>query len=129
MDIMPQVSKFKLAPLHLGKETLGERIARFRKEKGYTQVELAQKIGINQVLLSAYERGRLRPHYEMVIRLALALNETTDDLLGVKQSKMENNNKPNRSLLRRMKKIEELPPIRQKFIIKTIDSLIKAAEK
>jgi len=48
MDIMPRVSKFKLAPLQLGKETLGERIARLRKEKGYTQVELAQKIGINQ---------------------------------------------------------------------------------
>ena len=114
--------------MQLGKETLGERIARLRKEKGSTQVELAQKIGINQVLLSAYERGRLRPHYEMVIRLALTLYVTTDDLLGLKQTKGENN-KPNRSLLRRMKKIEELPPAKQKFIIKTIDSLIKAAEK
>jgi DNA-binding XRE family transcriptional regulator len=39
-----------------GQETLGRRIARLRKERGYTQVELAEKIGIIQVLISDYER-------------------------------------------------------------------------
>ena len=87
MDIMPQVSKYKLPPLKLGKETLGQRIARLRKERGYTQIELAKKIGITQVLVSDYERERLRPHYEMIIRFALALGVTTDELLGLKTSK------------------------------------------
>jgi ribosome-binding protein aMBF1 (putative translation factor) len=43
---MPKVSKLKLPPLDLGEETLGQRIARLRKGRGISQVELAGKIGI-----------------------------------------------------------------------------------
>jgi transcriptional regulator with XRE-family HTH domain len=74
---MPRKSKLKLPPIDLGSESLGQRIARLRKEKGYTQVELAKKMGIVRVLVSDYERERIRPHYEMIIRLALALDVTT----------------------------------------------------
>jgi transcriptional regulator with XRE-family HTH domain len=51
--------------------------------KGYTQVELAEKIGIIQVLISDYERDKLRPHPEVIVRFAHALNVTTDELLGL----------------------------------------------
>ena len=84
---MPQKSKYKLQPLNLRKETLGKRIARLRKERGYTQVELAKKIGITQALISSYERNRLRPNYEMIIRFALALEVTGDEILGLKVTK------------------------------------------
>lgn len=127
-NIMPQVSKIKLPPLKLGKETLGQRLTRLRKEKGYTQVELAQKIGISQVLVSDYERERIRPHYEMIVRFSLALGVTSDELLGLKASKGEGD-KPSLNILRRIKKIEDLPSTQQKFILKTIDSLLKAAER
>lgn len=127
-NIMPQVSKIKLPPLKLGKETLGQRLARFRKERGYTQVQLAKKIGISQVLVSDYERDRIRPHYEMIIRFALALKVSTDELLGLKPTKTDGN-KQSLKLLRRMSKIEDLPPAQQKTLIKTIDTFIKAAEK
>jgi DNA-binding XRE family transcriptional regulator len=49
---MPQVSKLKLPPLNISKESLGHRLARIRKEKGYTQAELAEKIGIIRGLVS-----------------------------------------------------------------------------
>jgi len=125
---MPTISKLKLPPLNLGKESLGKRLARLRKQKGHTQIELAHKIGITQVLVSDYERGRIRPHYEMVIRLALALEVTTDELLGVKPSKNSTNN-PNLKIIQRLKKIEALSPSHQKFILKAIDSHLKALEK
>jgi len=115
--------------LNSGKESLGQRIGRLRKERGYTQVELAEKIGITQVLVSDYERAGLRPHYEMIIRFAKALGvTTTDELLGLKPSKNEGN-KPNLRIFRRMKKIEELPLTQQKILLKTIDTFFKAAEK
>jgi transcriptional regulator with XRE-family HTH domain len=128
LNIMPQVSKLKLPPLNLGKESLGQRIGRLRKEKGYTQVELAKTIGITQVLVSDYERDRLRPHYEMIIRFAKALGITTDELLGIKASKNEGN-KANLKIIRRMKKIESLPPAQQKVLLKSIDMFLKGAEK
>lgn len=126
--IMPQVSKLKLPPLKLGKETLGQRIARLRKERGYTQVKLAKKIGITQVLISDYERNRIRPHYEMIIRLALALKVTSDELLGLKQTKTDGG-KQSLKILRRMKKIETLPPAQQKILLKNIDMFLKGAGK
>jgi putative transcriptional regulator len=123
---MPQKPKYKLPPLDLGDEVLGSRIARLRKEKGLTQVELSKTIGITQALISDYERSRLRPNYEMIIRLAIALEVTTDELLGVKAIK---SSKPSLKIQKRMRKIEALPEIQQKFVLKTIDSHLKALEK
>ena len=78
---MPRVSRLKLPPLDPGGETLGERVARLRKERGYTQVELADKIGIIQTLVSAIENNVLKLSAEMAVRFALALGVSTDELL------------------------------------------------
>jgi transcriptional regulator with XRE-family HTH domain len=125
---MARKSRLKLPPLDTGKETFGQRLARIRKEKGYTQVELAEKMGIIQVLISDYERDKIRPYHEMIARFAQALGVSSDDLLGLKPPK-GNGTKPSLKILRRMKKIEELSLSQQKFILKTIDSLLKASEK
>ncbi len=125
---MPQKSKLKLPPLKLGKETFGQRLARIRKEKGYTQVELAKKMGLIQTLISEYERDKLRPHFEMVARFALALEVSADELIGLKLSKSEGN-KPSLKILRRMQKIAALPPSQQKILLKNIDMFLKGAER
>jgi len=124
---MPKKSKAKLPALNLGPETLGQRIRRLRNERGYTQAELASKIGIIRELVSDYEREKIRPHYEMVIRIALALDISTDELLGVKPTK-KNGNKPSLKIQRRMKKIEDLPPAQQKVVLKNIDIFLKGIE-
>jgi len=123
---MPRTAKYKLPDLKI-KGSLGQRIAMLRKERGYTQLELAGKIGINRVLISDYERDKIRPHYEIIIHLAIALEVTTDELLGLKALK-QNENKPSLKILRRMKKIEALSDNHQKFILKAIDSHLKALE-
>jgi transcriptional regulator with XRE-family HTH domain len=128
-DVMPQKSKLKLPPLDLGDETIGQRLARLRKERGYTQSEIAEQMGITQKLVSDYELDKLRPHPEMTIRFALAYRVTTDEILGIKHTKPSNGSKTSPKILRRLKKLEALPLSQQKFILKTIDSLIKAAEK
>lgn len=109
-------------------ETFGQRLARLRKERGYTQVQLAQKIGIIQALISEYELDKLRPYHEMIIRFAQALDITADELLGMR-SPRNNEHKPSLKLLRRMQKIERLPPFEQKILLKTIDNFLKGAEK
>lgn len=125
---MPRRSRLKLPPLNLGKETMGERIARLRKERGYTQAELAEKTGIIQALISDYERDKLRLHAEMVIRFAQALEVATDELLGLNGAK-KNGDKISLRLLRRTKKIDYLPQSQQKTLLKTIDTFLKAAGK
>ena len=81
---MPQKSKFKLKPLTIGKETIGKRIAKIRKEKGLTQLELANEIGITRSHVSKYEIGWIRLYDEMLIRFAIALNVSLDYLVGLK---------------------------------------------
>jgi transcriptional regulator with XRE-family HTH domain len=79
---MPKKSRLKLPPVTLGQdESLGERIARLRKESSITQQELAERIGTIQDLISDYERDRLRVTAEMVVRIAEALGITADEPL------------------------------------------------
>lgn len=132
---MPQNPKFNLPPLDLGSETIGDRIAKLRKAKGYTQAELAEaltqmkgsdvEIANIRALISGYERDRTRPNYEMIIRLAIALGVTADELLGIKPVK---NYTPSLKLQRRIKQIEKLPAEQQKTLLKTIDTFIRAAQ-
>lgn len=125
---MPRPSRLKLPPLRLGPETLGQRIARIRKERGLTQEELAKRIGIIQRLVSSYERNKLRPHAEMVVRFARALEVSADAILGLSPDHHSNHGLDLR-LLRRMKRIQELPAGQQRTLIRTIDTFLRDAER
>jgi transcriptional regulator with XRE-family HTH domain len=119
---MPKVSKLKLPPIHTG-ETIGRRLARLRKERGFTQVEVAEKIGIIQSLVSSYENDVLKLSAEMAVRFARALGVSTDDLLETKRTKPSV--KPSRKVLRRLESIESLPSHQQQTVLKTIDTMLK----
>lgn len=75
---MPKESKLKLPSIGFKKNTIGERIANFRKKLGWTQAELAEKMGSLRSLVSDYERGKLRVHGEMLARFSLAVNFRPD---------------------------------------------------
>ena len=51
----------------------GKLMAARRKEKGLTQAELAQRIGIAQRTVAAYECGERRPSVDVAKRLAREL--------------------------------------------------------
>ena len=123
---MPRVSKLSLPPLDWGKESIGQRAARIRKERGFTQVELAGKIGIVQTLVTDYETDRLRLTAEMAVRFAMALDVTLDELLHPNAAK-SSTRKPSRKVLRRLEKIEDLPPIQQTTLLRTIDTFLEVA--
>lgn len=113
-------------PLDFGEETLGQRLARLRQERGYTQVEFAKKVGITQVLVSSYETGRRQFSVEMAIRFALALDISTDELLHPKAKKVRSK-KPSRRVMRRVEEIENLPPRKQSFVLSALDSILRGA--
>jgi transcriptional regulator with XRE-family HTH domain len=94
----------------------------------FPQTELAERIGIIQALVSDYECGKLRLTAEMAIRFAMALEVTTDELLRPNGSKPLRR-KPSRRVLRRMEKIQELPPRRQYFVLKALDALLSSSAK
>ena len=125
---MPRRSRLQLPPVVEGRETIGRRLARVRKEQGYTQVELAQRIGIIQALVSDYERDKLRLNAEMLIRFAQALDVSADEILGLDKAKRVAAKPPSLKILRRLNRIAGLPPARQKAFLQTIDALLRAQE-
>ena len=124
---MAKKSRFKLPPLHHGGETIGQRLARLRKAKGLTQVALAKKIGIIQTLVSEYELDKLRLHAEMLMRFALALEVSADEILGLKPTEGKTV-KASFRMLERLEKIQKLTPTPRKALLKTIDMYLSAAE-
>lgn len=121
---MPKVSRFQLPPVDFGGETLGERIARIRKERGFTQVELATRIGIIQTIVSAVESNERKLSAEMAVRFAQALDVSLDELLGTGRPDKKGK-KPSRKILRRLEKIEMLPRTQQIAVLKTIDNALE----
>ena len=119
--------KLKLPPLKLeSDESFGERLSRIRKEKGFTQVELAAKVGLIQTLITDYERDKIRLNAEMICRLANALSVSADELLGLKKAAPLKNDLSLR-LVRRMQKFGLLPSAQQKALLQTIDVYLKGA--
>ena len=60
---------------------LGIRIAILRISKGWSQAELARRIGVSTSAVGMYEQGRREPSLGLLVRLAQELGVTTDYLL------------------------------------------------
>ena len=52
------------------------------KRNGFSQKELAHKVGVTEAAMSYYVRGDRTPRSDVLTRIAKALNTTTDYLLG-----------------------------------------------
>ena len=60
---------------------IGEKIAAARKAKGYKQFELAKRAEVAPAQLCKIENGRVNPSFNMVERIASALDSTIPELL------------------------------------------------
>jgi len=65
-----------------GRSVLGEKVASIRKEKGFTQEELARTADIGRATLSRLENGEVSPRYETLEKVAKALQVKTSRLLA-----------------------------------------------
>ena len=67
------------------KKTLGTIIAELRKEKGMTQLELAEKMGVTDKAVSKWERDLSCPDINSLPTLAEILGVSVDDLMQIKK--------------------------------------------
>lgn len=72
------------------KQTLGNMIATLRKEKGMTQLDLAEKMGVTDKAVSKWERDLSCPDVSSIPKLAEILGVSLDELMQVKADKKEN---------------------------------------
>lgn len=81
------------------KETFGNMVAVLRKEKGMTQLELAEKMGVTDKAVSKWERDLSFPDVSSIPKLAEILEVSVDELMQVKADSKEDTTK---------KKIDEI---------------------
>ena len=62
--------------------TTGKRIQKARKEKGLTQKELGDKLGVSASMVAQYENDLRNPKIETAEKIAHVLDVTSDFLLG-----------------------------------------------
>lgn len=53
----------------------------YRKRANLSQTELAERCGVSQQVVNAYELGSRKPSIEVLVLIAKALGCTTDQLL------------------------------------------------
>ncbi len=58
-----------------------ERVARLRKQKGWTQQVLADHVGVQVLQIRRYESAKSQPTLEAIKRMAVALGVTADELI------------------------------------------------
>jgi transcriptional regulator with XRE-family HTH domain len=106
----------------------GKRLAALREQKGVTQSELADRLGVSQQLVAYYERRALSPSLDFVEQLATALDVQLTELVGDDSSKPRRLRPgPVSQLEVRFERLRQLPRKKQQLAMKMIDTLLDNA--
>lgn len=66
-----------------------ERLKSLRKQAGFTQVDVASKLGISQQAYASWERGAKKPTQDNLVKIAQILNVSVDYLVGNSEEKSD----------------------------------------
>src|SRR4030042_2027433 len=110
---MPKPRKVVTSSLSTHDGDVGETLVRYRKLRGLTQAQLAEKVGVTRYLIAHCEKGRTHLTDELIVRLATALRVTPDDLLGFAKDSSAVDTPPSVRLVRRMQRITQLSTVDQ----------------
>ncbi len=91
------------------KYEIGGRIRKYREACGISQVQLAEKLGISNNRVSNWEHGINRPDADILADICRALDISPSELLDVRLSSDELNEKE-REIIRAYRSKPELQP-------------------
>lgn len=103
---------------------LQDRIRELRLERKWTQKDLADKLGIQQKQISAYERGSNNPSTNILIRLAEAFDVSLDYLAFESQGQTAKVQIKDRELLRYFEAIDKFSEQERKIAKEVLDLII-----
>ena len=101
-----------------------DKLKLLRKEKGWSQKELAKRIGSDLQRISKYERGVVYPTTEMLVRVADAFQVGLDELIR-DGFDVNTNTIQNQELLNRFHEVSLLPRQEQEILVNLLDAYIK----
>ena len=102
---------------------IGSRITLLRKEKGWSQTDLAKELGASREIIGKYERNENLPSIEMALKMSNAFGVTVDYLLG--EGEFASFDK---ELMDRIKDFENLDKNTKAKIFDVMDTYIRDAK-
>lgn len=121
---MPRIRKNFVSPVD--EKTIGKRLREIRESRGMTQTELAERLNIKQVLVSAYERGAVRMHGALIAAFAKTLDASADDILAIEKPR-RNGATTDRRVVRLLQEIGGLSRRERDALLKTISNYVRGA--
>lgn len=104
---------------------LGKRILDLRKAKGWSQTELADKVGISYAQIGRYETKGAQPPAEVIKNIAEVLDTSVDFLLNGSSSDKANATLQDAEVIRYFKDIETLPAEDKAALLRVISAFIR----
>jgi transcriptional regulator with XRE-family HTH domain len=107
--------------------TFGEKLKKLRKERGWSQDELGQQVGIHGRHVGKYEIGRAMPNAETVVTIARVLGVSIDYLL---RDDLDEGSTPgatlrDQDLLRQFEAVEKMADEDRRVVTSLIDAYVK----
>jgi transcriptional regulator with XRE-family HTH domain len=99
------------------------RMAELRKEKGFTQQQLAERVGVHVQQLKRYEGGISQPTLDVIRNMAMALGVSSDKLLFGKDERG-----PDEALKLQFEAVARFDPESKKVVQQVLDSMILQQE-
>lgn len=110
------------------RSVFGQCLLQLRKEKGWTQEELGEKVGLSRRMVVHYENYGEQIPVNHLLNFARTFGVSFDRLLGLKPIKATTSPKTAR-LLNRLRRVEELTDKDRKAVLDYIALLLKAGQK
>jgi transcriptional regulator with XRE-family HTH domain len=109
--------------------SFGEKLRQLRKERGWSQDELAERVGIHGRHVGKYEAGKVLPNAETLLAIAAALDVSLDFLLlDAAQSENPAAKIRDRELLRAFETVDHMDEKDREIIKSLIDAFIKKSQ-
>ncbi len=99
--------------------SFGARLLETRKERGFSQAELADLLNTKPPVIGRYERSETTPSIDVALRLAKILGVSLDYLVGNSDLNIDKNT------IKRMEDIAKMPSDDRSFILRTVDALVR----
>lgn len=109
-------------------EGFGRRLAAIRKQRGVTQAQLGDAVGVSNRVIAYYETESDQPPGALLVDICQALKVSADELLGIKTPAQSKAPKLAR-LMNRLQQVADLPAAQQRAVLQHIDGLIASSKK
>jgi transcriptional regulator with XRE-family HTH domain len=105
-------------------KNIGDRIIELRKQKAWSQAELANKVGVSKAQMSRYEGKNVQPPADTIMKIANLLGTTVDFLINGSTDNKAMSALKDANALAQYKELETLPEKEKNTILHVLNALI-----